>query len=82
MTWPLGLRKPVGGGQGTFQVFQSYGNNALWKEGGTETGKEGVKDRGKEEGRGEGGRQERKKRRKEIDQTDPLSVNFQPKTDI
>ena len=72
MTWPLEPRKPVSGGQGTFQVFQSYGNNALWRE--------GVKDRGKEEGKGrEGGRKERKEE-KQIDQTVPLSVNFQPKT--
>ena len=39
-----------------------------------------MKDRGKEEGRGrEGGRKERKEE-KQIDQTVPLSVNFQPKT--
>ena len=48
MTRPLGPRKPVSEGQGTFWVFQSYGNNALWKEGGTKTGREGVKDRRKE----------------------------------
>ena len=36
MTRPLGPRKPVSEGQGTFWVFQSYGNNTLWKEGGKE----------------------------------------------
>lgn len=63
MTWPLGPRKPVGGGQGTFRCFSLMEIMPCGRKEGTETGKEGVKDKGRKKGRREGGRQERKKKK-------------------